>query len=111
MPLNPPSAFPNWRRYCQYAKKSRRQLRPQLWAWRAESLGGVGRPDDARIFGRSDPAAVLCLVSRGVGETWQQTVAVGAHARAVFRLCSRVDATAARSSVLRLEEVCPAVSC
>src|SRR5207244_5264328 len=84
-------------------KKSRRQLRPQLWSWRAESLGGVGHPDDARVSGRSDTAAVLCLVSSGLGETRQQTFAVGAHASAFLRLCSGVDATAARSPLLRLE--------
>ena len=45
---------------------------------------GVGHGDDAGVFGGSDPATLLCVVSNGMGKARQQTPAVGADESVVL---------------------------
>src|SRR5712692_150912 len=50
----------------------------KLWSWHEKSLWGVCPGNDAGVFGGPDPAALLCLVSSGMGQAGQQPPAVGA---------------------------------
>jgi len=54
-------------------------------------------------------AALLCLVSSGVGQAGEQTPAMGTDASVVLCLCPGVHAAAARSPLVRREEAHPSL--
>src|SRR5207249_477945 len=69
-----------------------------------EPVCGVCHDHDARVFGGPNPAAMLCLIPSGLGQTGEQTPGVGAHAGVVLWLSPRVHARVVGGSLVRLCE-------